>query len=117
MIIINLIGISVIALIVWWFWLYKPREVSAEDGNLTITVENGIYSPSHIKLEKHMPTALTFLRKDASPCAELLLIPGLKISETLILNSPVIINLPGLSKGNYPFHCQMQMYKGEISVI
>jgi plastocyanin domain-containing protein len=32
MMIINLMGLFVIALIVWWFWLYKPAEaeVAAE---------------------------------------------------------------------------------------
>jgi plastocyanin domain-containing protein len=32
MMIINLMGLLVIALIVWWFWLYKPAkaEVDAE---------------------------------------------------------------------------------------
>ncbi|MGK0248831.1 MAG: plastocyanin domain-containing protein [Oleispira sp.] len=33
MMIINLIGLLVIALIVWWFWLYKPTE--AEVGENT----------------------------------------------------------------------------------
>jgi plastocyanin domain-containing protein len=32
MMIINLMGLLVIALIVWWFWLYKPvaAEIAAE---------------------------------------------------------------------------------------
>jgi plastocyanin domain-containing protein len=27
MMIINLIGLALIALIVWWFWLYKPAKL------------------------------------------------------------------------------------------
>ena len=26
MMIINIAGLALIALIVWWFWLYKPKE-------------------------------------------------------------------------------------------
>jgi plastocyanin domain-containing protein len=31
MMMINLIGLLVIALIVWWFWLYKPAEVGEKE--------------------------------------------------------------------------------------
>ena len=116
MIIVNLAGFMLIGLIVWWFWMYKPKEVLVRDNNLLITVENGIYSPAHIKLEKGESAVLTFLRKDASPCAELVLFPELDISESLPLNKPVEINLPPVEKGDYDFHCQMQMYKGKLSV-
>lgn len=34
MLIINLVGLLLIALIVWWFWLYKP-EVKEIDKNQT----------------------------------------------------------------------------------
>ena len=29
MVLVNIAGFALIALIVWWFWLYKPREVAA----------------------------------------------------------------------------------------
>lgn len=87
-----------------------------QDNNLVITIENGTYSPTHIKLERDKSAVLTFLRKDVSPCAELVLFPALDISESLPLNKPVAINLPPMKEGNYDFHCQMQMYRGELSV-
>jgi plastocyanin domain-containing protein len=31
MMIINLMGLLLIALIVWWFWLYKPAEVEEKE--------------------------------------------------------------------------------------
>jgi plastocyanin domain-containing protein len=36
MMMINLIGLLVIALIVWWFWLYKPAEVGEKEGEKEI---------------------------------------------------------------------------------
>ncbi len=116
MFIINLIGLLAIVLIAWWFWFYKPRRISANDESLIIVVDGGAYTPAHLELVAEQPTTLTFLRKDASPCAEVVMIPSLDINETLPLNKPIEIALPALSSGEYPFHCQMQMYRGNLNV-
>ena len=51
MLIINLIGVFLIALIVWWFWLYKPTAILQQNEDLTVVVESGNYSPSRISLK------------------------------------------------------------------
>ena len=116
MLMVNVAGMALIGLIVWWFWLYKAKEVALDDTALVIVVENGTYHPARIKLPANHATELQFLRKDASPCAEMLLLPDLDISENLPLNKPMTIRLPALAKGEYPFHCQMQMYRGVLKV-
>lgn len=116
MMLINLLGVALIALIVWWFWLYRPKEAALGEGDLLIVVADGTYQPARIKLPANQTVSLNFLRKDASPCSETLLIPELQISETLPLNKTKQITLPPLKKGEYPFHCQMQMYRGQLSV-
>ncbi len=116
MIFANVLGIATILLIIWWFWIYRPKEVSIKDDQLMITVESGTYTPARIKIKKDTTATLTFLRKDPSPCAEMLLIPDLNISKNLRLNKIVTIKLPALSEGKYAFHCQMKMYQGEICV-
>ncbi len=116
MLFINLAGIALIGLIVWWFWLYKPQETELSDTDLVITVENGTYSPSRIKVPAGSSVEINFLRKDPSPCSETLLIPDLQVSDTLPLNKIKTISLPALTAGEYAFHCQMQMYRGQISV-
>lgn len=116
MMIINIAGLAVIALIVWWFWLYKPKETELGENDLVITVENGTYSPSRIKVPAGAPIEIKFMRRDQSPCAETLLIPELQISDTLPLNTLKTIQLPALAAGEYAFHCQMQMYRGQITV-
>ena len=50
MLIINILGVLLIALIVWWFWLYKPKEVSISEQGITVLVENGTYQPSRLKV-------------------------------------------------------------------
>ncbi len=114
---INIIGFLLIALIVWWFWLYKPKETVVGAENLIITVANGTYSPSHLKVPAGQPVTIQFMRKDSSPCAETVLIPNLQISETLPLNKLKNVDLPAMPAGEYPFHCQMQMYRGQIHVV
>lgn len=116
MIIINIIGIGLIGLIAWWFWFYKPSEANLGEGDLIVTVDGGSYSPAHLKLPANKAATITFLRKDESPCSELVLIPALDINETLPLNKTVSIQLPALESGEYSFHCQMQMYRGVLNV-
>lgn len=116
MIVVNLTGLALIALIVWWFWLYRPPQATLDEAGLLIRVENGVYQPSHIKVPANQPFSLQFLRKDASPCAEMLLIPDLQLSETLPLNKTKKIQMPALQPGQYAFHCQMQMYRGQLVV-
>jgi plastocyanin domain-containing protein len=116
MMIINLAGLLLIGLIVWWFWLYKSDEAAVAEKGLVITVENGTYSPARITVAADSPTEITFLRKDQSPCSETLLIPDLQISDSLPQNKLKTISLPAMKAGTYDFHCQMQMYRGQITV-
>ncbi len=116
MLLVNIAGIALIALIVWWFWLYKPAQVALAGEDLQILVDNGSYQPAHIRLPANRAATLRFLRKDPSPCAEMVLFPQLDISESLPLNTSCSIELPPLERGDYDFHCQMQMYRGVLRV-
>ncbi|MGI0116061.1 cupredoxin domain-containing protein [Zooshikella sp. RANM57] len=116
MFLVNVLGIGLIGLIVWWFWLYKPTKAIMDSSKSIIIVDNGVYEPANIKLKANQSTILRFLRKDASPCAEMVLFPDLDISETLPLNKTTEIKLPALNTGEYSFHCQMQMYRGVLVV-
>lgn len=81
-----------------------------------MVVEDGIYQPSRLKLPAEQPTTIQFLRKDASPCAGLVLFADFDISEELPLNKYKSINLPAMLPGEYSFNCQMQMYRGTLLV-
>tara|TARA_R110000787_G_scaffold36106_5_gene92382 strand:+ start:6253 stop:6618 length:366 start_codon:yes stop_codon:yes gene_type:complete len=116
MMLVNVWGLVVIALIIWWFWLCKPTAAEAIGAPLTITVENGVYSPSHILLPEGRTATLLFLRKDPSPCAATVVFPACNISEELPLNTVKTVVLPAMPAGEYAFTCQMQMYRGELIV-
>jgi|TARA_R110002096_G_scaffold44500_1_gene119597 plastocyanin domain-containing protein len=116
MLIINILGVLLIGLIVWWFWLYKPKEVVVSEEGIIVTVEDGTYQPSRLKLPSGKSTTIQFIRKDASPCAAMVLFPDFNISEELPLGKNKSITLPAMTKGEYAFHCQMQMYRGTLLV-
>jgi plastocyanin domain-containing protein len=100
MMIINLLGLVLIGLIIWWFWLYKPaKAVDSSKENITIIVNNGIYEPSRIKTVSGKKTSLIFLRKDGSPCASTVLFPDFEISEELPLDSNKTVDLPSMPPG------------------
>lgn len=116
MILINLIGLALIVFIVWWFWIYQEKTVEFDDENQVIKVASGIYSPARLTLKADQAVKLSFLREDESACSESVLIPALGISGELALGKVSQISLPPLPKGEYAFHCQMQMYRGLILV-
>ena len=48
MIWINLAGLILIGLIVWWFWLYKAQSTQIKDGSIKVLVKDGVYQPANI---------------------------------------------------------------------
>lgn len=115
MLLINLAGLALIALIVWWFWLYQPPEAQLED-TLDVSVDKGVYQPARLRVAAGKAVSLRFLRSDESPCAETVIFPQLDISATLPVGKSVSVELPPLEAGEYLFHCQMQMYRGVLLV-
>lgn len=116
MIFINVFGLLVVVLIVWWFWLYKESEASTHDGTSVVVVENGLYQPARISLKANTAHEITFIRKDESPCAETVVFPQLELSETLPINIPRTVRIPATSPGKMEFHCQMKMYQGVLII-
>ena len=119
---INLSGLGLIGLIIWWFWLYRPVSlVASQSGSgakpITILVADGVYQPPRIRLSAGEPVILRFFRQDPSPCAEMVVFDSLNLTNELPLAQTTEIVLPALPAGNYPFTCQMQMYRGELLIV
>ncbi|WP_166422976.1 cupredoxin domain-containing protein [Paraglaciecola sp. 20A4] len=117
MLLINILGAVLIVAIVWWFWLYKPQQVEFSDNQVDIIVNDGVYQPSNIQVKAGQEVQLRFERIDAAPCAEMVIFPQLEISKELKIGKDNRVMLPALEKGEYDFHCQMQMYKGKLIAI
>jgi plastocyanin domain-containing protein len=117
MIIVNIIGLALIAIVIWWFWLYKPTKVAdASFDDITIIVNNGVYQPSRIKIVAGKETRLKFLRKDGSSCAEMVQFPDLELTVELPIGVSKSVELPAMLAGEYAFHCSMKMYIGTLVV-
>jgi plastocyanin domain-containing protein len=112
---INLLGLVLIMLIIWWFWLSKnPKAMTEASDEVTIYVQDGVYQPDLIKVKANQPITLRFIRKDPQPCAEIVVFNTLAISKVLPLNKPVDINIRPQQPGEFEFTCQMGMYRGKI---
>ncbi len=117
---INLAGLLLIAVIVWWFWLSprakkSPQVQSGE--TLEILVKDGVYQPNRIQLPAGRAAILRFRREDAGPCAEYVLFPDLEVSAQLTVNRETAVQIPPSEPGEYPFTCQMQMYRGVLELV
>lgn len=115
-VLVNLLALFLMGFIVWWFWLAKSREVAAVTDAIDILVDGGVYTPATIETTKSKVVRLNFIRRDASPCAEKVIFPGLDISEELPLNQTKRIELQVSQNGEYEFTCQMGMYRGTLIV-
>jgi plastocyanin domain-containing protein len=114
---VNIAGVLVAGLIVWWFWFSKPHTVRrAGREPLDIIVADGVYTPSSVQAVVGETIRLRFIRKDPSPCAEKVIFSDFNVSADLELNTPHEISLSPNSAGEFEFTCQMGMYRGQIVV-
>ena len=113
---INLIGFCLIGLIIWWFILKKPKSTQLVNNAIQVVVDEGVYEPAILKAREGKMITLEFIRKDRSPCAQVVVFNTLDISQELHLNKPTKITIDALNPGTYPFSCQMGMYQGSLIV-
>jgi plastocyanin domain-containing protein len=113
-IIVNLAAVALIGMIIWWFWIAKPKLSRAQSDVVDILVDNGVYTPARIEVPVGKATTLRFLRKDASPCAEKVLFDDLGISADLPVDETRDVVVQPAEPGEYQFTCQMRMYRGSL---
>jgi plastocyanin domain-containing protein len=111
---VNIAGLCLILLIIWWFWLSTLSTLTKADDFIEIKVKDGVYQPAYVQVKTNHPITLRFIREDASPCSEVVVFGSLNISEQLPLHIPKDIILTIKNAGTYEFTCQMGMYRGKI---
>ena len=75
-ILINVVGIGLVGLIIWWFLIAKPHAKRVSDNmenSIDIIVQNGVYDPALVRAKVGQTLQLRFLRKDKSPCSEIVI--------------------------------------------
>ena len=81
----------------------------------TIIVRDG-YSPDRILMPRNQPVRLTFRREETNPCSEVVIFDAFKKSAKLPQGERVTVELIAHEPGEYPFTCQMGMYRGTLVV-
>lgn len=80
-----------------------------------IVVKNG-YFPSRLEVPAGKPVTLELTREDRSGCTREIVFPTLGITRLLPTGANVRIEIPASPEGVIPFHCGMDMVRGEIVV-
>lgn len=115
--IINVSVLLLIVLVVYWFWLSKPKSNAIEATNLIeIKIKDGVYQPAQITAKLGQPLTLRFIRTDPTPCTEVVIFNKLNISQPLQLNAPTNVLIPTTRMGEFEFTCQMGMYRGKVII-
>lgn len=118
--IVDLVGLALIAAIVWFFWLVKTKGVKA---NVTtggyqeqMVLVKGGYTPDHIVVERGKPVRLNFVRQESDACSEMVLLPAFSKSAHLPEGQVVPIEFMPNEAGEFEFACQMGMFRGSVIV-
>ena len=118
-IIVNTAGIALIALIVWYFWLYRREGVQVAEVSgvqeVQIKVKGG-YDPDMIVVKQGKPVRLHFNRQESAMCSEMVIFDEIDRSAKLPEGETVTIEFTPQQRGEIPFQCQMGMLRGKVVV-
>jgi plastocyanin domain-containing protein len=117
LLVVNIAGVLLIGLIIYWFWIATPRKVTASQARpIEVLVKDGVYSPAHIQVKQGDKIRLRFIREDPSPCAAKVIFNSLGKTLELPVNQSADIELQLKDAGEIDFTCEMQMYRGKLIV-
>jgi Cu+-exporting ATPase len=117
--IVNAIGLGLIAGIVWYFFLGKraaPAGLARGEGDvqrIEVKVKGG-YSPETISARPGLPLEIGFSREEDSPCSDEVWFPSLGIKAALPAFERTLVRIPATPNGRYPFTCGMNMLHGVL---
>jgi len=119
-VLVNLAGVGLIGLIVWYFWLSKPAGtlagVTGDGVQEAFIVVKGGYNPDTIRVDAGRPVRLVFNRQESDPCSERVVLDAFGLSAELPQGSNVPVEFTPTEAGSYEFACQMGMFRGEVVV-
>ncbi|MEX1207891.1 MAG: cupredoxin domain-containing protein [Acidimicrobiia bacterium] len=117
-VLVDLGGLSLIGLIVWYFWLSKPQGTAAGmtgDGvQEAFIVVRGGYSPDTVRVDVGRPVRLVFNRQESDPCSERVVLDAFELSAELPQGQNVALEFTPREAGSFEFACQMGMLRGRV---
>jgi plastocyanin domain-containing protein len=119
-IVVDLLGLGLIAFIVWFFWLVKAKGVRAalttHGYQEQMVLVKGGYTPDVIVVARGKPVRLSFVRQESAACSEMVLLPAFGKSAQLPEGETVPVEFLPQEPGEYEFACQMGMFRGKLIV-
>ena len=119
-ILVDLIGLGLIAFIVWFFWMVKAKGaragVTSGGYQEQMVLVKGGYTPDVIVVEAGKPVRLNFIRQESASCSEMVLLPAFNKSARLPEGETVPVEFLPKEPGEYEFACQMGMFRGKLIV-
>lgn len=95
----------------------QPVQARPDKGVQKATVViNGGYSPATVAVKAGKPVQITFVRKEANGCGNVVRFPGLNVERTLKTGEKTVVTFTPKKAGNIPFTCGMGMYRGQVVV-
>jgi plastocyanin domain-containing protein len=116
---VTLAGAGLVGFVLWFF--FGPRAATAARSTAGGVQEARIevrasYTPDRIEVEAGRPVRLTFVRREANPCTEQVILPEFGIVRDLPVGRPVAVEFTPPRPGEFEFHCGMNMVRGRLVV-
>jgi len=119
-IVVDLVGLGLIAFVVWFFWLSKKKgvQVGLASGGVqeALVVVKGGYNPDVIVVKAGKPLRLNFNRQESAACSEMVIFGDFNKSAKLPEGETIPIEFTPDKPGEYEFACQMGMFRGKLIV-
>ncbi len=115
-----IIGLVLIAAILWWFF-GKHTEAAGDatvngDTQAATVVVKGGYSPSTVVLKKGVPGKVNFAMQDSTACLSHVVFDKLGVDADLTKRPVTTVDIPTDQAGEYNFACGMDMFHGKVIV-
>ena len=117
---VTLLGLGLVAFIVWFFWLkrsagQRAAETSSGYQEAMILVKGG-YTPDTIVVRAGKPVRLNFRREETASCSDKVIFADFNKSADLPTGQLVSVELLPKEPGEYGFACPMGMFRGRLIV-
>lgn len=93
-----------------------PAKVQGGVQRITVTIENGKYSPASISVLRGIVVRMTFKGGPKMGCGSTVVIKDFSIRQAVKEGESKEVNFRPMKMGVHTFTCPMNMYKGKITV-
>ena len=119
-ILVTVLGFTLIAFIIWFFWLKKAKgtraAITSTGHQEAMILVKGGYTPDVVLVTHAKPVRLNFRREETASCSEKVVLPDFERSADLPTGETVAVEFVPKEPGEYEFTCQMGMFRGKLIV-